>query len=90
MVDRVFENIGGEEMLTELAIKDPKWFMEKFFTKRILPEKQEPQRDKSIAELVAEMDALNTRRMIDVTPQRAESENVETDSEFTEQTPFQD
>ena len=90
MVDRVFENIGGEEKLTEMAMEDPKWFMEKFFTKRILPEKQEVQRDKSIAEIVAEIDALNTKRMIDVTPQKVGKASVEPDDEFTSKTPFQD
>jgi hypothetical protein len=55
-----------------------------------LPEKQEAQRDKSIAEIVAEMDALQTKRMIDVTPQKAGKANVEPDDEFANKTPFQD
>lgn len=63
-IHQVFENIGGVEKLTEEALKDPKWFFSKMFVKTVQPEKVEVQRDKTVAELLAELDA----KMQNVTP----------------------
>lgn len=63
-IHQVFENIGGIEAFTEEARKDPKWFYSKMFVKTVQPEKVEVQRDKTVAELLAELDA----KMQNVTP----------------------
>lgn len=61
---QVFENIGGIEKFTEVAKEDPRWFFEKMFGKTVQPEKVEVTRDKSVAELLAELDS----KMVNVTP----------------------
>jgi hypothetical protein len=70
-----YERIGGVDRLTEEADKDPKWFLEKLWSKTMQPEKIEVSREKSIGEIIAELDA----QMIDVTPRE-----VAFDTEFEE------
>lgn len=63
-MNQVFENIGGVEKLTELAMEEPKWFMEKMWVKTLQPEKVVADRERSVAELLAELDA----KMVNVSP----------------------
>lgn len=63
-VQRVFEKVGGEEFLEAQALKDPKWFLEKIWGKIIQPEKVIVQPERSVAELLKELDA----KMVNVTP----------------------
>jgi len=60
----VFERIGGIERFVTVADANPKWYYEKLFAKTVQPEKIEVSRDKSVAELLAELD----QKMVDVTP----------------------
>lgn len=63
---QVFENIGGIEKFTEVAEEDPRWFFEKMFGKTVQPEKVEVGRDKTVAELLKELDS----KMVNVTPRK--------------------
>lgn len=65
----VFERIGGVDRLADEADKDAKWFFEKMMRTLIQPEKIEISREKTIAEMLAELDAS----MVDITPDRAGS-----------------
>ena len=82
-IHQVFENIGGIEKFTEEALKDPKWFYGKMFVKTVQPEKVEVQRDKTVAELLAELDAkMGTvqqieGKVIDVEPSRKQTATPE-------------
>jgi hypothetical protein len=60
----VFERIGGIDRLAEVADENPKWYFEKMFRATVQPEKIEVAKEKSVAEILAELDA----KMIDVTP----------------------
>jgi len=64
VVQRVFEAIGGEELMAAEAVKDPKWFIEKIYGKIVQPEKIMVEREKSVAELLIELDS----KMVNVTP----------------------
>lgn len=66
----VFERIGGIDKFTEVAEENPKWFFEKMFKATVQPEKIEAARDKSVAELLAELDS----KMIDVTPRERDDD----------------
>jgi len=59
----VFERIGGVDRLAEVADDEPKWFFEKLFGKTIQPEKIEITRERTVAELLAELD----EKMVNVT-----------------------
>jgi len=63
-VQRVFDRIGGEDFLEQEALKDPKWFLEKIWGKIVQPEKIVVEREKSVAELLVELDS----KMVNVTP----------------------
>lgn len=66
----VFERIGGMDRLAEVADENPKWFYEKLFKATVQPERIEVARDKSVAELLAELDS----KMIDVTPRERDDD----------------
>lgn len=66
---QVFERIGGIDRLTEVADKDPKWYYQHMFTKTIQPEKVVAVSEKSIAEMLAELDA----QMVQVTPNNVDT-----------------
>lgn len=68
-IEAAFERIGGLDRLTEEADKDPKWFLEKLWTKNIQPEKIEISRERTVAEMLAELDS----QMINVTRQPIEA-----------------
>jgi hypothetical protein len=75
-----FERIGGLDRLTEEADKDPKWFLEKLWVKTMQPEKIEVSREKTVAEMLAELDAA----MQNVTPNQVEG-MVILDDDFEEE-----
>lgn len=63
-VANVFERIGGEDRLEEVANEDPKWFFEKMYRNLMQPERGEDSKEKTVAELLAELDS----QIINVTP----------------------
>lgn len=69
----VFERIGGVDRLAEVADENPKWFFEKMFRSTVQPEKIEVSKEKTVAELLEELD----RKMIDVTPRRIDADTGE-------------
>lgn len=77
LAHRVFENIGGVEKLTEVALEDPKWFYGKIWVKTIQPQKVEVQRDKTVAELLDELDS----KMVRVLPKVEVIEDVDFEGE---------
>lgn len=64
-INDAFERIGGLDRLADEADKDPKWFIEKVWVKTIQPEKIEISREKTVAELLQELD----EHMLNATPQ---------------------
>jgi len=76
----VFERLGGEDRLLEEAEKDPKWFYEKIHSKVLQPEKIEISKDKTVAELLAELD----EKMDNVTPEPLEGRAIEVQFEEKE------
>lgn len=69
----VFERIGGIDRLAEVAEAEPKWFFEKMFKATVQPEKIEVSREKTVAELLEELD----KKLVNVSP----GSNVEISSE---------
>lgn len=66
----VFERIGGVDRLAQMADENPKWYYEKIWRQTIQVEKVEVTREKTVAELLSELDA----KMQNVTPMMLEGE----------------
>lgn len=76
-IQEVFERIGGVDRLAVEADQNPKWFFEKMFAKTIQPEKVVEDKEKTVAELLAELDS----KMGNVSPMVIEGEADGTESE---------
>lgn len=77
-ISDAFERIGGLDRLVDEADKDPKWFLEKIWVKTMQPEKIEVSREKTLAEMLAELDEA----MINVSP--VEKEPIVLDEDFSD------
>lgn len=74
-ISEAFERIGGVDRLADEADKDPKWFLEKIWTKTIQPEKIEVARERTIAEMLEELEKQG--QIVNVTPSVALEEKHE-------------
>lgn len=69
-VMRVYEAIGGDERLAQVADENPMWFYEKGFFKMMAPERDPVADQRSIADILREIDREREANTINITPER--------------------